>query len=101
MTDEQLRVETRELLLEMAKAFPITWDRFTHQVNVGFSVYGWIPRSDGQRDFVLLETMILNSGEYGRSFVTSSAKYSEAISRWLGFEDHSTCRLVEELLEGV
>jgi hypothetical protein len=99
MTKEALHEEIVGLLASMALVFPIQWDRFTHQEGYGYSVYGWIARPDGQRDFVLLEVVELEGDLSGHSFVTSSAKYSEAISTFLGFQEHTPCRKVSELLE--
>ena len=81
----------------------VTWDRLTFG-DVGDNsygqVFGWIPRSDGQRDFVIVTSW---ASWDTVNFNTSSAKYSEQIDENLyGPNDgHGTCKLVEDFLPNV
>lgn len=68
------------------------WDRFFTYPN-GLSVFGWIDRDDGKKDFVLLEFM----GEL-MSFATSSKKYTEKIAEILNLQ-HSDCQRVEDCFD--
>ena len=73
----------------------VEWDRYTEDGKGGVSmVFGWIARPDGRSDFV-----ILRPTEGGLGFSTSSAEYSEEISRLLRggelSETHQTCIRVE------
>jgi hypothetical protein len=70
-----------------SSGIPITWDRVTDNGD-SVKVYGWIPRKDGQRDFVLVD-----ENEDGLEFTTSSAKYSKAIAKALAMEpgNHVPC----------
>lgn len=45
----------REVAEKLSAAIPVEWDRFTKTDDGFYVVYGWIARSDGQRDFVLFE----------------------------------------------
>lgn len=81
----------------------VTWDRLVFG-DVGDNsygqVFGWIPRSDGQRDFVLITSW---SNWDTVDFNTSSAKHSAEIDRILfgHNENHGTCKLVEDFLPNV
>lgn len=86
----------KDQLNEMAEHIPITWDRFID--SPGFvTIYGWLERSDGKRDFIIIlmsklsETLIF--------YATSSIKYSQAIQDYLGVapEDHNDCQLFENM----
>lgn len=65
----------------------VTWDRGTIAEDV-VTIFGWIPRRDGQRDFVYLE-FSRSDGEVSW-WATSSAKYSRQITKMFGGE-HSDC----------
>ena len=67
---------------------PVEWDRVVEAGSGELvQVYGWIPRLDGTRDFVLIDFAGKTCG-----FVTSSAKHSLQIARALGVEeDHNDC----------
>lgn len=90
-----------EVLNKLSSQIPVEWDRWakTEQYPAHYSVYGWIKRKDGQRDFVCVEMW-----EYNRPcdapFVTSSAKYSSKICEIITGEvtKHSPCRKISELL---
>ncbi len=72
--------------------FPdVQWDRWAGTPE-GTSAFGWIARSDGQRDFLLIRF------QYGEvtSYTTSSAKHTAAIADKLDCE-HSNCRPIAEL----
>lgn len=81
----------------MAVAIPIEWDRFTEEGG-DYNIYGWIQRSDGQRDFVLL-MLDRKDDKIKGGFVTSSAKYSAAICQFMFNEegDHEPCKKIVEL----
>lgn len=75
----------------------VKWDRWTGEIGseFGICVYGWISRADGKSDFVLLR--IDNEGPW--MFATSSAHYSEDISKRLAMENssgHSQCKRVRD-----
>ena len=80
----------------IAQNFPIEWDRFT-EYNGEYAIYGWIQRKDGKRDFVLLQ-IYEEAGEIKGGFTTSSAKYSEALNKFLfGDKPHNKCIKIENL----
>ena len=89
MTDQ-----IKEFLKLFVNVVPLEWDRYTE--NEGFyNVYGWIKRTDKQRDFLLLQfddSALLDVG-----FVTSSAKYSKAIHDYLSedIDEHNDCIKIE------
>jgi len=101
-TEIDLKVELT--LTAVCNALPfVTWDRLTigdiDDDSYG-QVFGWILRSDGQRDFVL----ITHWASWDTvNFNTSSAKYSAEIDKILfgNNDDHGTCKLVEDLLPNV
>jgi len=74
--------------------FPeVAWDRFTDDPAINaLGVFGWLPRPDGQRDFVYIR---FQAG-YIRLIVTSSAKYSKDFSQRLGFTTHMDCKRVSD-----
>jgi len=79
----------------------VEWDRFVDATSLdgdysSTSVYGWIARSDGGRDFVLLEFLSW-SDKIG--FTTSSAKYTREINKILGYAEteHFDCQRVSAL----
>lgn len=63
----------------------VEWDRWAGSRD-NYSAFGWIKRSDGQRDFLALDIV---DGEIV-DFVTSSAKYSKKFCEIMGWE-HSDC----------
>lgn len=74
----------------------VEWDR-----GAGDCVYGWIPRSDGHRDFI---GVWFDGGE-PLTFVTSSAAFSDEIHSTLFGQDsdlpHFPCVPVTELYPAV
>lgn len=82
---------------KLANDIPVIWDRFTSDDGF-FVVYGWIARSDGQRDFLMI-SMDVDYPAEDVFFTTSSAKYSREIMKCLfgSDEDHNDCRKIEEL----
>lgn len=89
-------IETIRKINEWA---PVIWDRFT-ETDGYYVVYGWIARSDGQRDFLVIQ--MWNTDLPSEAFwITSSAKYSEDIERALSgnIQDHVPCRKIDELLD--
>jgi hypothetical protein len=85
-------------LNEIADKIPVEWDRYTCSGNIVYNIYGWVRRSDGDRDFVLVQ-FFLNGGIPMMSFVTSSAKYSKQIGEVIcGIDfEHSDCIKISEL----
>jgi len=75
----------------LSQHFPIKWDRYTEHEGE-YNIYGWIKRKDGQRDFVLLQIYEEN-GEIKGGFTTSSAKYSQALNKFL----YGQCIKIENL----
>jgi hypothetical protein len=77
----------------------VLWDRCT--IGDGEDVveaFGWIARSDGQRDFVIIQV------KHGKPtyFTTSSAKYSRLIGDKLFPEtNHVDCQRIEEVFKGM
>ena len=71
--------------------FPeVHWDRWAGGYHA-LEVFGWIPRADGQRDFLTLRIIdgtVVN-------LVTSSAKFSEIFSARMDFT-HTNCRRVAD-----
>lgn len=76
----------------------LIWDRWIRTDNE-ILVYGWIPRKDKERDFILVRSWLdLDTEMYWFDTTTSSAKYSEQISQWFGDgQVHNKCRPVAEL----
>lgn len=77
----------------------VQWDRYA-EADGELAIYGWIPRSDGRSDFVVL---LAEPGGVG--YVTSSAKHSVAIGNILAGEPagsesstHGPCRRIEVAL---
>lgn len=90
-----------DFINKIALSIPIVWDRFTEEDNgecKEYDVYGWIERSDGKRDFVLLQLMVENDAMSCR-YVTSSAKYSKTLCELIygDSNDHIGCKKIKEL----
>ena len=85
-------------LNELADNIPVEWDRYTCSGNIVYNLYGWIKRTDGDRDFLVLQVFLTGDAPIV-SFVTSSAKYSKAISEVLFKESagHTECIKISEL----
>jgi len=85
-----------KFLEHVASQVPVEWDRYVEDEG-SYSVYGWIQRSDGKRDFVLVNIKE-DLGTYV-SFVTSSAKYSRTLTEVIYGEtsEHIDCKKVEDL----
>jgi hypothetical protein len=85
-----------KFLEQVASEVPVEWDRYVEDED-SYSVYGWIQRSDGKRDFVLVNIKE-DLGTYV-SFVTSSAKYSRKLTEVIYGEtsEHIDCQKVENL----
>ncbi len=104
MTEEELYEQTdspsmlKDFLTDLAAKVPIVWDRYTN-AGTHYYVYGWIERSDGKRDFVVVE-MEQNSEDLRcLDFVTSSAKYSREIMKFMFITDagHKDCIKYEDM----
>lgn len=85
---------------KLKSAIPIEWDRYTKTEDGFYVVFGWIARSDGQRDYVQFQLWDFQQPEEA-FFSTSSAKYSRQIMEVLQgtSDDHNDCRKINELLE--
>lgn len=85
-----------EILKQFKAKFPIVWDRFVKYEN-SFTVFGWITRTDGDRDFV---SIWFNEGQglTDCGFMTSSAKYSKDIAEFVGSE-HIDCTAIPDHLK--
>lgn len=88
------------LLALLENAVPVSWDRYTISDIGAYNIYGWLPRSDEQRDFLLLQIISDESG-LNVGYVTSSAKYTQEIGSLLFGENapHNTCIKIETLLD--
>ena len=85
------------LLLELWRRLDfVTWDRYA-QDPTSITSYGWITREDDRSDFIVLE-LDLKSGDV--SYTTSSAQYTEEISRRLygSTDTHNTCQRIEDIV---
>lgn len=72
----------------------VRWDRAIPLEEHGVaSIFGWIDRDDGKKDFVLIEAS-LNTGEM-HLIGTSSKEWSEKIAQELG-DEHTDCVRVED-----
>jgi len=91
-------MDAETLLRLLTETLGVEWDRGVvgeeHVV-----VYGWIRRSDGRRDFALVE--IERATGQPSWWLTSSAKYSEALHHFCGgkAEEHVDCVPFLEALE--
>jgi len=85
-----------KMLEIISEKVPVEWDRYVEDDDA-YSVYGWIQRSDGKRDFVLV-SIKEDLGTYV-SFVTSSAKYSKTLTELIHGDtsEHIDCKRVEDL----
>lgn len=97
---DEKEADLRAFMAEQMNLLPmVTWDRYAGSGSE-FDAYGWIPRRDGQRDFVVLQF-----NRFGVGFITSSAKYSAAISTILNggvpSATHNECVRVAGSIEGV
>lgn len=88
------------LLALLENAVPVAWDRYTVSDIGAYNIYGWLPRSDDKRDFLLLQ-IINNESGLNVGYVTSSAKYTQEIGSVLFGENapHNTCIKIEQLLD--
>lgn len=84
------------ILPQIKAAIPVIWDRFV-RFNNQYTVFGWINRTDGQRDFLIIW---FNEGDKlsDIAFATSSAKYSKAVADLFGSE-HGDCTKVPTRLQ--
>jgi hypothetical protein len=86
----------------------VTWDRCAHWSNEPpgmpecLAAFGWIERSDGARDFVLVEFLWPEEPLLCTS-TTSSAKYSAELVRLLMGADapHVECERITDALHGL
>lgn len=76
----------------------VVWDRYTDTGHT-LTAFGWIERPhDHYKDFVIVEHYIGTADVF---FTTSSAQYSDKISKMLFGEEgqHTTCMRVEDGFE--
>lgn len=82
----------KEILIKFSEVCPsLNWDRFT-EVNNTISAFGWIIRTDGQRDFLVLNFHKKDILEEVW-FCTSSAKYGSKFAELIGGE-HVDCQII-------
>lgn len=76
---------------------PVEWDRVVDEGDA-LKVYGWLPRHDGTRDFLLVRF-----DDETTEYTTSSAKHSKEIGRLLCFEEagHRPCIPFATFFDGV
>ena len=89
-----------QIITKIQESIPVKWDRFTVNDDDYYVVYGWIARSDGDRDFLVVSMENYDSGNvFDVFYTTSSAKYSKQLCMILYGEDegHSDCIKIEEL----
>ena len=80
------------ILSSIKSIAPVEWDRYTQNKN-DYNIFGWIRRSDGQRDFLLIQINVKNMVA---GFITSSAKYSEEIHKLIfgNLNMHTNCQKI-------
>lgn len=84
----------KERIAEILKRFPeVKWDRWAGPLEA-MQVFGWIERTDGRSDFVLLAIV---GGELV-NLATSSAMHSAAFASRFGLP-HADCRRVADDFE--
>lgn len=79
----------------------VKWDRIIPPGTGDYiTAYGWIDRSEGRSDFVLLEFLHPNLAP---GFTTSSARHSAAIAHILYGDtgEHNDCERIENVLAGL
>jgi len=78
---------------------PVLWDRYTLNDDSHFCLFGWFPRSDGQRDFLVVYGYDNNMDMNSLYYTTSSAKHTKEIQRLIygSDEDHSDCIPINKL----
>lgn len=80
----------------------VEWDRFYEAAEYEYVVFGWIDREDDDyKDYVQMRFWLQDvGGEYGYTYSTSSAEYTEKIADILGVS-HADCNRVENHFEDV
>lgn len=90
------QVAKRLQMQSLMQDYPeVKWDRFTES-DSHCTMFGWLDRTDGQRDFMV----IVLEGDTAW-YVTSSAKHSKEFSERSGDGDHKPCQLVEDFFPNV
>ncbi|MHA1892097.1 MAG: hypothetical protein ACTSYS_13975 [Promethearchaeota archaeon] len=96
ITDMAKELVKEKFLLKIEQETGCKWDRFTRDITENsefFTIFGWIRRRDGKRDFVVIVFESSRDGYTPIFFTTSSARYSRKIHDLLGFTSkHSPCR---------
>ena len=99
------------LLSVLEDDYNIKWDRIVEIIikkRIFITVYGWIYNTDKDKDFILIEFMKSKSfmkhnskkGMLITFMSTSSKKYSEILSKELGFEEHNDCIKYTDYFKG-
>lgn len=70
----------------------LEWDRYT-ETETELNCYGWIKRTDGGKDFLVINFSIDETSPDQVWFVTSSAKYSQSFCDLTG-GTHSPCKIL-------
>lgn len=79
----------------------VEWGRFYEAAEHEYVIFGWIEREDDDyKDYVQTQFWMESAGEYGYTYSTSSAEYTEKIADILGV-NHADCNRVENHFEGV
>jgi len=88
------------LLALLENEVPVAWDRYTLSDIGAYNIYGWLPRSDDKRDFLLLQ-IVKDENGLNVGYVTSSAKYTQEIGGILfgEYPQHNVCIKIEQLLD--
>lgn len=86
-----------DIVEKLKIAIPVEWDRYTNDDGY-YIVYGWILRTDGQRDFLMIAMWETDPPE-AVFYTTSSAKYSRKIAEVIygSADDHNDCRKIDDL----
>jgi len=88
---------TKQRIAQTLNLLPLVrWDRHLENHEGGVDVYGWIDRTDGRGDFVLIRFDL--TGMW-LEFWTSSADHSRSIFETLSggpADDHNDCSRVDE-----
>ena len=61
-TAMNIKKQIMYLLALLENAVPVAWDRYTVSDIGAYNIYGWLPRSDDKRDFLLLQIINNESG---------------------------------------
>lgn len=96
MDDLDIPPVFEDVITETLNDLPfVEWDRFYEASDIEYVVFGWIEREDDEyKDYVQIRFWMESPGEYGCTYSTSSARYTEEIGDRLGV-GHAECNRVE------